>query len=96
MKSVSLAAACTTAWQILTHWHDNLQFPTQLPAANRTKLLVHDVQPVNKLREYDSLDKAHTTRIDDEMYHNRSVVESSFRLFKQCYGERLTTKAWYQ
>lgn len=62
----------------------------------RTKLREHGVRPVIKHREFDNLDKAHNARLDDDTYHRRSVVECSFRILKQRYGDRLTTRSWYR
>lgn len=51
-------------------------------------------------RSGDDLEVAHLivlpARLDDEVYHRRSVVECSVRLLKQRYGDRLTTRVWYR
>jgi len=62
----------------------------------RTMLRDHGVRPVIKHREFDSLDKAHNARLDDETYHRRSVVETVFRVLKQRYGDRLRSRRWYR
>lgn len=59
-------------------------------------LRAHRVRPVIKHREYDSLDKAHNARLDDEVYHRGSVVETVFRVLKQRYGDRLRSRCWYR
>jgi IS5 family transposase len=61
----------------------------------RMMLRAHGVRPVIKHREFDSLDKAHNARLDDEVYHRRSVVETVFRVLKQRFGDRLTSRTWY-
>ena len=87
-------------WQILTRNLDRIDTITADKgydwAELRTKLREHGVRPVIKHREFDSLDKAHNARLDDDTYHRRSVVEASFRLLKQRYGDRLTTRTWYR
>jgi IS5 family transposase len=62
----------------------------------RTMLRAHRVRPVIKHREFDSLDKAHNARLDDQVYHRRSVVETVFRVLKQRYGDRLRSRCWYR
>jgi len=62
----------------------------------RTRLRANHIRPVFKHREFDSLDKAHNARLDDEVYHRRSVVETVFRVLKQRYGDRLASRCWYR
>jgi IS5 family transposase len=62
----------------------------------RDMLRKNGVRPVIKHREFDSLDRAHNARLDDELYHRRSVVETAFRVLKQRYGDRLASRCWYR
>jgi IS5 family transposase len=39
--------------------------------------------------------RTHNARLDDDVYHRRSVVESVFATLKQRYGDRLTARTWY-
>lgn len=61
----------------------------------RRWLRTHDIRPVIKHREFTSLDKAHNARIDDEVYHQRSMVETVFFAIKHRFGDRLAMKKWY-
>ena len=61
----------------------------------RDVLRENAVRPVIKHREFDGLDRAHNARLDDDVYHRRSVVESVFATLKQRYGDRLTARTWY-
>jgi len=54
------------------------------------------VRAVINHREFDSLDRAHNARLDDDLYHRRSVVETAFRILKQRYSDRLTRHCWYR
>jgi IS5 family transposase len=53
----------------------------------RSMLRENGVRPVIKHREFDSLDAAHNARLDDDVYHRRSVVETVFRVLKQRYSD---------
>jgi IS5 family transposase len=46
----------------------------------RSKLRSNGVRPVIKHREFDSLDAAYNARLDDDVYHRRSVVKTVFRV----------------
>ncbi|MFB6284231.1 MAG: IS5 family transposase [Halobacteria archaeon] len=61
----------------------------------RKNLRSNNIRPVIKHREFTSLDKAHNARIDDDVYHQRSNVESVFSSLKQRYNDRLLSKKWY-
>lgn len=86
-------------WQVLTRNLDQIDTITAHKgydwAKLRMKLREHGVRPMIKHLDFDSFDKAHNARLDD-VYHRRSVVEASFRLLKQRYGDRLTTRSWYR
>jgi IS5 family transposase len=99
---------CTTSrphdtqigWQVLTRNLDRLSTVTADKGFDwadlRTMLRENGVRPLIKHREFASLDKAHNARLDDDTYHRRSVVECSFRVLKQRYGDRLTTRTWFR
>jgi IS5 family transposase len=61
----------------------------------REYLRSKDVRPVIKHREFSSLDRAHNARLDDEIYGQRSVVESVFAAIKQRFGETLRARTWF-
>ncbi|MFB6283237.1 MAG: IS5 family transposase [Halobacteria archaeon] len=58
----------------------------------REKLKLENIRPVIKHREFDSLDKAHNARIDDDVYNKRSNAESVFSSLKRRYGDKLHSK----
>lgn len=49
----------------------------------RDFLQSRDVRPVTKHRELSSLDRAHNARLDDGIYGQRAIVESTFTAIKQ-------------
>jgi hypothetical protein len=53
------------------------------------------IRPAIKQREFDSLESAHSIRLDDELYHPRSAVETAVFLFKQRY-DRLASRRWHR
>lgn len=53
------------------------------------------IRPVIKHREFSSLDKAHNARLDEEVYHQRSMVETAFFAMKQRFGDGLAMHKWY-
>ncbi|MFB6282703.1 MAG: IS5 family transposase [Halobacteria archaeon] len=61
----------------------------------RKELRINNIRPVIKHREFSILDKDHNARIDNEVYHQRSNVESVFSSLKQRYNDRLLSKKWY-
>ena len=99
---------CTTSrpyetqngWQVLTRNLDRMEIVTGDKGYDwselRTALRDHNIRPVIKHREFDALDKAHNARINDDVYHQRSMAESSFAVLKQRYNDRLSTRIWYQ
>ena len=86
-------------WQVLSRNLDRIQTITADKgfdwAELRDELGENGVRPVIKHREFDGLDRAHNARLDDDVYHRRSVVESVFATLKQRYGDRLTARTWY-
>lgn len=73
--------------QVLTRNPDRLQIVTADKGYDwgdlRNELREADVRPVIKHREFCSLDMAHNARHDDDVYHQRSVVEVVFFALKQ-------------
>jgi IS5 family transposase len=61
----------------------------------RHKLHVEGVETVIKHREHGDLDVAHNALIDDNIYHQRSLIESTFFALKRRYGESLRSRTWY-
>lgn len=55
----------------------------------------HDICPLVKYHEFGGLDKEHNARLDDDLYHCRSVTGCSFRVLRQRHGDRLCTRTWY-
>jgi IS5 family transposase len=52
-------------------------------------------RPVIKHCEQSSLQKAHNARIDDELYHQRTMCETVFSLLKDDEGEKLRSRSWH-
>lgn len=61
----------------------------------REALRQADVRPVIKHREFCPLDMAHNARHDDDIYHQRSIVEAVFFALKQRYGDTLRARTWF-
>jgi IS5 family transposase len=86
-------------WQVLTRNLDQLNTITADKGYDwddlRTELRGHDIRPVIKHKEHWNLDKAHNARLDDDVYHRRSNVESAFFALKQRFGDRLRARTWF-
>jgi len=61
----------------------------------RKELWEADVRPVFKHWEFSPFDMAHNARHDDDVYHQRSVVEAVFFALKQRYGDTLRARTWF-
>jgi len=61
----------------------------------RKKLRKEGIRPVIKHREFYSLDAAHNARIDDETYHQRSIVESIFFALRKRFGSVIRARTWF-
>lgn len=87
-------------WQVLTRNCDRIRTITANKGYDwadlRTELRENGVRPLIKHREFDTLNKVHNARLDDDTYHRRSVVECNFRILKQRYGDRLSARSWYR
>lgn len=86
-------------WQVLTRNLDQLDTIVADKGYDwddlRHKLRENGVRPVIKHKEFYHLDKAHNARMDDEVYHLRSNVESAFFAIKHRYGDRLRARTWF-
>lgn len=86
-------------WQVLTR---NIDDVTTITADRgydwvelRNRLRENGIRPLIKHRESTSLDQAHNARLEDDIYHRRSVVECTFRILKQRYGDQLRARTLY-
>ena len=90
----------THVWrQVLTRNLDRLETVTADKGYDwddlRNELREADVRPVIKHREFCSLDMAHSARHDNDVYHQRSVVEAVFFALKQRCGDTLRARTWF-
>lgn len=85
--------------QVLTRNLDRLQTITADKGYDwdnlREALREADVRPVIKHREFSPLDIAHNARLDDDTYHQRSMVEAVFFALKQRYSDTLRARTWF-
>jgi len=61
----------------------------------RQWLRAHGIRPLIKHREFANYDHAHNARIDDELYHQRSLTESTNSSLKRSQGEALRARDWF-
>ncbi len=61
----------------------------------RQMLRNEGIRPVIKHREFYSLDAAHNARIDDEIYHQRSIAETIFFALRKRFGSTLKARTWF-
>ena len=61
----------------------------------RHKLHGEGVKTVIKHREHGDLDVAQNALIDEQIYHQRSLIESAFFALKRRFGETLRARTWY-
>ena len=62
----------------------------------RENLRDEGVRPLIKHREFKAYDHAHNARIDDELYHQRSMTESVNSSINRSYGSSLRSHSWYR
>ena len=62
----------------------------------RENLRGEGVRPLIKHREFKAYDHAHNARIDDELYHQRSMTKSVNSSIKRSYGLSLRSQSWYR
>lgn len=86
-------------WQVLQR---NLDRVTKLTADKgydwwlfRHKLRAEGVTPVIKHREFGWTGVANNVLLDDETYHQRSTVESTFFALRRKYGEIVRARTWF-
>jgi IS5 family transposase len=54
------------------------------------------VRPLIKHREYKPYDKAANARMDEELYHKRSLAETVNSVIKRKYGDSVSSRVWYR
>ena len=54
------------------------------------------VRPLIKHREYKPYDKAANARMDQELYHKRSLGETVNSVIKRKYGDSVSSRVWYR
>lgn len=55
----------------------------------------HSVRPVIKHGKFYHLEEAHNARMDDDVYHFRVNVESTFFAIKHGHGDGLRARTWF-
>jgi IS5 family transposase len=64
--------------------------------ALRERLREKDVRPLIKHRLFRPVDHAHNARIDDALYHQRSMCETVFSAIKRTLGTAVRARTWYR
>jgi IS5 family transposase len=54
-----------------------------------------DIRPVIKHREFSSFDRAHNARLDEDLYAQRSQVETVFSVLKRRFGKTVRARTWF-
>jgi IS5 family transposase len=54
------------------------------------------VRPLIKHRVFASYDHAHNARIDDELYHQRSISESVNSSIERSHGSAVRARDWFR
>jgi IS5 family transposase len=54
------------------------------------------VRPLIKHRVFAPYDHAHNARIDDDLYHQRSICETVNSVIKRSYGSAVRARTWYR
>jgi len=62
----------------------------------RELLRSHGVRPLIKHRVFAAYDHAHNARIDDNLYHQRSLTETTNSSLKRSQGEALRARDWFR
>ena len=87
------------AWQVLTRNLDQLETVVADMGFGwgdlRHKLREDGIRPVIKHHEFYSLDAAHNARIDDDVYHRRSIVETIFFSLRKRFGSTTRARTWF-
>lgn len=86
-------------WQVLVRNIDNLKTVLADKGYDwnllRYRLHVEGIETVIKHREHGDLDVAQNAIIDENIYHQRSLIESAFFALKRRFGETLRSRTWY-
>ncbi len=97
--SMNLPHDTQIAWQALTRNLDQLETVVADKGFDwddlRHKLREEGIRPVIKHREFYSLDAAHNARIDDDVYHRRSIVEAIFFSLRKRFGSTTRARTWF-
>ncbi|SEP02329.1 Transposase DDE domain-containing protein [Halogranum amylolyticum] len=97
--SMNLPHDTQIAWQVLMRNLDQLETVVADKGSDwddlRHKLREEGVRPMIKHREFYSLDAAHNARIDDDVYHRRSIVEAIFFSLRKRFGSTTRAKTWF-
>lgn len=97
--SMNLPHDTQIAWQVLTRNLDRLNTVVADKGFDwddlRQKLRKEGIRPVIKHREFYSLDAAHNARLDDETYHQRSIIEAIFYALRKRFGSTLKARSWF-
>jgi IS5 family transposase len=62
----------------------------------RELLRSHGIRPLIKHRVFAAYDHAHNARIDDDLYHQRSLTETTNSSLKRSQGEALRARDWFR
>ena len=62
----------------------------------REELRAKNVRPLIKHRVFALYDHAHNTRIQDELYNQRSICEIMNSVIKRSYGSVVRARSWYR
>lgn len=89
-------------WQIVKRNRDTTAVETLLSDKGydwdelRQRCYDASIRPVIKHREFDSLDRAHNARLDDdELYRQRSQAETVFSVLKRRFGNTVRDRTWF-
>ena len=64
--------------------------------AHRNQLKAWGKRPLIKHREFKPYDKAANARMDQELYHRRSLVETVISVLKRKYGATVSSRVWWR
>lgn len=88
-------------WQVIKRNRDNPALNVLLGDKGydwddlRQRCREADIRPVIKHREFSSLDRAHNARLDDDLYAQRSQVETVFSVLKRRFGKTVRARTWF-
>ena len=64
--------------------------------AHRNRLKAWGKRPLIKHREFKPYDKAANARMDQDIYHRRSLVETVISVMKRKYGATVSSRVWWR